>query len=258
MAAALTTLLAASLAAMTVSARSAEDRLARIETARRHADVAFDRMQRAVHRAGIYKLPGAASVLGVRTCEYEYFDVRSSTRLVCWTGGRDGNLAAASPSTTLPTAEQLLVFAESPLGSGSLFEITFPGNTATVSFTQSDWQFKSQIDGLVAGATAEAIPLAESLRMYTTDAYYGGGHDEAAVQFCPHWSPRQGDLDAANSASAWEDLSWYRGQHTATSGLRHLMVRIDLQLPLHTDDREAAASWPFFATAERVYHHEQP
>ena len=260
-AAALTTLLTASLAGMTLAARQSQDRLTHFDRCRGESRVAFDRIDRAVQRSGTYKPPAAATVPGVRAISKSGYYTEWSTTLVCLTGGRDGDLSAASPLDRLPLASELLVFTDIPEGSGTLCEVAFPGDTQSVNLATAS---SATIRSLVNGPTAEVAPLCRTIRRYSdpSDIYYGGSTIKSAVFFNVRHTPSSALIARdGGTEEGWLGLPWYRHQRTPHDGLRHTLVRVELQFPNRATPHVGAQSdayWPVFAGFEKVARHAKP
>ena len=257
-AASLTALLASSLAAMTLATRAADDRLARIATAQTESVVACDRIRSSISRAGVYQNTGEPTTLGVQQLTQSGYYISWASMLICWTGGREGDLSSDPVRNGLPVASEVLVYADPLDGSGQFCEIAFPGDATPIDFRTIT---ASQIRTLIDGPTAEIAPLCESLVRYDeASPDFGSGTTltpRTAVFFDLRYTPATPRITAATTATAWSELPWLYGQHDATSGLRNCQIDIELQFAGLGSATDQSTTWPMFDSFSRTFRYEK-
>ena len=288
MATALAALLAASLAGLAASTQQASDQASRIEAACLQHRVLQSRLSRAVARCGTYALPGQPTEFGLRVVRVDGEALGPAAAVVCWTGGRDSDRSRQPPQTTLPLASELIVFAPDPDDAARFGEVCFPAAVGTIDFDADDLTFRTKVNELLRSPQAEFAPLCGAVTHSSdtgaTGGYGGyGGSDPAAARrhygrlaFQTSGDPafaaqmtavscelRKTPADAAIAAarispieSDWDDLPWYRGNSTATTGQQHLWLAFEIQYDA-TSKATTPSTYPLFGAVERTVTHER-
>lgn len=229
-----------------------------VDTARRHVDglqtatsqgrLAIDRIRDAVGRAGVYRIGTGATIPGVAVVQ----EGDQSAILVVWTGGRESNFAEQGLFTRRPKASELVIYMPDTNAPEQLVEIVVNGNESEVDFGAAAAQFAMRIGGLINSVSAEKITLCDRLREVSD-----GAEPVAAIRFAVEATPSTGEINTAvTDSSDWRALPWVSGASTRTSGLRQLLVRIEIQIATLRDAGEtSSASLPLFGAAELRYQH---
>jgi hypothetical protein len=218
-------------------------------TATQHAQVALERLERAVREAhASAEFPGFA-VFEEQIGEWRYPDT-----LVVW---RPAGGVAANPAG-LPLFRELVVFRPDPEEPNVLLEITVADDLRTAPALAETAQWKSDLANLHQQGSYQAIALTDLVRTAKAD---GASVDKAlrgVVRFELEQTPSDDDLaDFRAGTTLWKDLPWVQGIRGATVGLRQSRLRVELQLipddEVALDDADGMMAVPFFGGASLLY-----
>ena len=250
-AAAVLSLVAVALGGLVMAVDTARTHVQGLHEATAQGRFAIERIRDAVNRSGTYRIGSGSTVPGVAVL---WNDDRPEV-LVVWTGGRETSLADASPLARRPRANELVIYTPDPAAPHELCELVVPSATDEVDFAGSG--FESRIRQLISDANAERVPLCDRIR--TTSI---SGTITSTVRFEPEATPSAPQIaDTAVGTTDWHALPWAGGISTSSSGLRQILIRIELQLV--TLERSGTASGtasespslPLFGAAVRRYQH---
>ena len=211
---------------------------------------AVDRIKSAVQRSGTYRIGSGSTVVGAAV-------VWSEDRpeiLAVWTGGREASLSYGPTLNRLPQAKELVIYAPDPDAPHRLVEIAIPSATGTIDFANSS--FETQIRQLIAiSEPDERVTLCDRVRIATD-----GLDEAAALRFETELTPDSGVLSTtAPGTGDWRSLNWYSGISSSSAGLRHLLVRIEIQILTDGTPGDPASSiaMPVFGATSRRYFFER-
>jgi prepilin-type N-terminal cleavage/methylation domain-containing protein len=211
-------------------------------TAAQHARVVLERIGRAVNQAQATEIDPGFAILSET-----YGTSRLADTLVVWTS--DAN------RDQLPQVHELTIFTPNGQAPGELIELSFPGDSRTVSLVNNSG-LKTLVDSLRSDANRRQVVLTNLLR--TVDLPEDSGRPHAAVVFSGFSRPSAAELASfRGGTTAWENLSWPQGVYGGKAGLRQGYVRFELQLM--PGDGPAAAvrqideTLPFFGSAAVYY-----
>ena len=298
----LTSLLALTLANLTLAGRTAAVHLEAVDSARLQFAVLRDRVDDAVAGCGRYQLSGQQSRLGLRPFYADADPQGPAAGLVCWTGGRGMDRSTLPPPDRLPRAEELVIFAPDRTGGDRMLESVVPGDTTGIDFTLSQSAFDTVIHSLLAGPSVQSAVLCNAVTFSgeqdpsggygggdsgggysggsgggtggsvggTTepDRHYGGDVMQpsgeprfatrlSAVSFAMRKSPTDGEIAAASTATDWYELDWYQGQSSDGTGIRHVLLTMEVQFDGASRGGDRA-SWPLYGAFERLEVHDEP
>jgi len=209
-----------------------------------------DRITSAVQRAGIYRNGPSSTVVGTAVV---WNDDRPEI-LVAWTGGREQSLAAQGTLNRLPLANEIVIYTPDPDAPHRLVEIVIPSATGTVDFASPG--FETRIRQLIDDSTAEErVTICDRVRIWLSD-----NTPVTAVRFEMELTPDDGAVaSTAPGSFAWRNLAWYGGISSSSAGLRHVLVRIELQVLTDGTPGDPASeiAMPVFGTASRRYFFEK-
>ena len=250
-------MLAATTAGLTAAASRAREHADRLGGGVAGSHAAFERVRRAVSRAGVYRSGDGRVVPGIRAAGPDVLGGPQDTTLVVWTGddaeADDPDFAATVWEDRLPLVRELTVFAPDPADPSVFREFRFPTDDRPVDFLSPT--FRADVDRLLRNLTPRWHRLCDGVRTVRT-----GGGPLAAVDFTVESTPTPrelADYDAGLLAAA--ELRWVGGGHGSGWGLRGLRVRTELQIAGGRGDApagvDAEQAVPYFASAERIYRH---
>ncbi len=190
-------------------------------TATQHARVSMERVTRTVSQAyatGNY--PGAVVVYDA-IGSWQFSDT-----LLVWSPKG----APANPSGP-PLLGELVIYCPDPANPNHLLEVTAPGSTVAVPFNAASLNttaWRTQIKSLASGGSGgKSVLLTELVR----SAQYNASTVRAAVRFVADLRPTDNEWTACQTQpSLWSSLSWPQGLGGAQTGVRHVAVRVELQM----------------------------
>jgi hypothetical protein len=211
---------------------------------------AVARIGSAIERAGTYRIGTGQTVAGLAVIR----DAERADILVVWTGGREDSLATKSPLNRLPLASELVIFTPDPDVPQRLVEIADPFATGTVDFASPS--FATRVRQLISSSTAdERVTLCDRVRVARL-----GAMTAAALRFGAETTPDDGAVATTTpGTNNWRGLPWYGGVSSSKGGLRHVLVRIELQMLTQgkAGDPENQVAMPVFGAASRRYFYER-
>jgi len=219
------------------------------------ARASLDRMQTMIRQAGVYRLPGQPTRLGLAVVAHRWGFVRFPDVLVVWSGGREGGMSRQGVLERLPRLNELVIYTYEPDQPSCLVEIAFPDDGTPIDFDAAT--FSDTILDLLRSPSAERVLLCDRLRTSRLpSARRSNRRLIGLVRFELIRRPDEFELAMAESdPEAWQQLGWPQGIATRTSGLRQETVRIELQLTRHptTDETPPSEAIPFFGSASCRY-----
>lgn len=227
--------------------RTTREHVTGVQDATAQGTFVVERIRRAVARSGVYRIGTNPTVAGVAVVWTTGSPTDRPETLVVWTGGRDGSLASQSPLSRLPKANELLIYTPDPTAPQRLLEVVVPTATDDVDFSASG--FATRVGQLVASASAEKVVICDRVRLGST-----GSGTAAALRFEVEATPASDLLSSvATNTSTWTSLPWAGGACSATSGVRQVAVRIELQVATLAGTSTDRPSLPIFGSAARRY-----
>lgn len=214
-------------------------------TAALHAQVAFDRIARAVTGASSNATYAGTWVTQDTVSSWTFPDT-----LVVWrpTSGTPANPDGA------PLANELVVFCPNPSAPNQLVEITAPLDTRTVPLPSSTSTFKTFINGLKTGSGVQKTVLTDLMRTAADSSNAVRG----CVRFVVTLNPSDAEINSYGSGSTtWANVPWAQGIWSVNIGMRQVWMRSELQLMpagnwLVTKS-SAQQAVPFFGSAAYCY-----
>ncbi len=237
--------------------------------ATQHAQVALDRMTRAIYGATANEQFPGCIVMADTINSLTYADT-----LVIWnpdwantirTGVKaNPSVAAANPSG-LPQYCELVIYCPHPTYPNQLVEIvsyagdtrTFSAAPAVLSPFSSDSTWLSQISAIKTGAQSKIATVTNLLRSCPI-ASATGSAVRGAVRFETRLRPSQDDWNNfKNNLVNWKDMPWPQGFYGWQTGQRQVWVRMELQLipqaPNGSANPANQVPVPFFGSASIYY-----
>lgn len=249
-AASVMSLVAVTLGGLVQAVETARTYVGGMQQACAQGQFAIDRIESAVHRAGTYRIGTDATVVGVAVI----WESDRPETLVVWTGGREDSRAGRGTLNELPRANELVIFTPDPDGSHRLVEIAVPSATGQIDFASSD--FESRIRQIIANSDpSERVTICDRIRVVGSAT-----SSAAAVRFATEVTPDQSAVSTtAPGTIDWRNLKWYGGISSSSAGLRHLLVRIELQVLTDGTPGDLASqiAMPEFGAASRRYFFER-
>jgi hypothetical protein len=225
--------------------------------AAQHARVTLGRISRTVHDASANALFPGLLVLSTQVGTWQFPDT-----LVIWHPQRTASNPQGLPSAPsgLPLFQELVIYCPQPGSPNKLLEITDPGDTRTVPAWNDLTDWSTQLAAVIASKTASQTVLTGLLR---TGVVSGTNNltPRGMVRFVARMEPSAAQWTSYQQAQlAWQNLSWAQSIYGATTGLRQVWLRIELQLvpgesSLPTDPTGNGAI-PFFGSA--TLHYQMP
>jgi hypothetical protein len=222
--------------------------------AAQHARVTFGRISRTVNEASANASFPGLLVLSTQVGTWQFPDT-----LVVWHPQRTASNPLGTPSAPagLPLFQELVIYCPQPGSPNNLLEITDPGDTRTVpAWTDlADWS--TQIAAVIASKTSCQTVLTDLLR---TAVVTGTSNTtpRGMIRFVTRMQPSAAQWTSYQQAQlAWGSLSWAQSIYGATTGLRLVWLRIEMQLlpgeaSVPTDPTGNGAI-PFFGSATLYY-----
>ncbi len=213
---------------------------------------ALERIEYSVRRAGVYRLPGRPSRVGLAVVCHNFRRLELPDVLVVWCGGREGDLSQTPVLERLPRLNELLVYTWDPDRPSHLVEIAFD-QTSPIDFDGAffDWQIRR----LVRRSSAKRrVLLSDRLRSVVLPRVVSPRRVRVGlVRFELRRTPDDELLAELEPGSPeWFELPWAAGVVSETSGLRQATVRVELQLTAGPDAGDSPSrSVPFFAAIGR-------
>ena len=234
-----------------------------VQTAREHTEglseatlqgsAAVERIKLTVADAGLYRLSGQSTVLGLAVVRRTWSSYSMPSILVVWNGGQNGGMAAAGVLTRLPKVNELTIYAPDAAMPARLLEITLPARSDSIDFGGST--FTTTVLSLIGDSGARKVILCDRLR--TSPLTTGGGSASTAgnVWFEMEQMPSSTSLAAATpGTAAWNALIWPQAIVGSDFGLRQATLRVELQLTLRsTTVGGDALTMPFVGSASYRY-----
>ena len=233
---------------------SAWDHSSALEDSRRQAQGTLGRIKWMVQQAGIYRLTGQSTTLGLAVVSADAGVYQAPTTLVVWSGGASGGMNAQGLLTRLPVASEVVVYSPDPSTPARFVEVTFPANTTVVDFRSGT--FSTTIQSLLKLSTAQKILLTD--RLHTSAGKSGTTTNLGDARFELSAAPTDSQISAVTVGSqAWNDLPWGLGLVGADRGLRTGNVRIELLLDPDpkkpATDNGYSTAIPFLGSVNRHY-----
>jgi hypothetical protein len=211
---------------------------------------AIDRVKSAVQRSGTYRLGSSSTVAGVAAI---WNSDRPDT-LVVWTGGREESLSDQGTLNRLPLANEIAIYTPDPDGAERLVEIVVPSASGTIDFAASN--FETRVRQLIANSDPdERVTLCDRVRVAANNT-----DRVAALRFEIEQTPDSGAIaTTAPGTVNWRSLQWYGGISSSSAGLRHILVRIEIQVLTDGTPGDPASeiAMPVFGSASRRYFFER-
>jgi hypothetical protein len=253
MAMTITSLVSVVLGGLIMATYSAREHAGGIGDSATQANAAIDRIRFAAADAGVYRLSGQPTVLGLAVVRRTWSSYSMPSILVVWNGGRNGGMSKAGVLTRLPTANELTIYAPDTTVPSRLLEITLPSHTDSISFTAAS--FATTIASLIADSGAQKVVLCDRLR--TSRLTTGGGTPATVgnIWFELEQMPSDTALSPTTpGTAAWNALIWSQGIVGADFGMRQATLRIELQTALRpTNPQGDILTMPFFGSASYRY-----
>ena len=259
MAMSITGLLAVVLSGLTVAVQTGWEQTHGVSDVALQARAVLDRVKYSVGQAGLYKISGQSTLLGLAMVERTRSLYKLPEVLVVWCGGRNGGMTAQGVLGRLPLASELLLYSPDPVNPRRLVELAFPTNNTPIDFAAAD--FATRILGLVDGGTAEPLLLCDKLRTSELTLFTGGAKALVGnLRFALDRTPTNSEVAAAApGTAAWAGLMWAQGIYGGDFGMRQAGLRIELQLePLpdrRADATGATTAMVFYGSCAMRYVH---
>jgi hypothetical protein len=257
MAMTITSIVSIVLGGLMMALHSAREHTDGLGDATMQANAAIERMKFTIADAGVYKLTGQSSVLGVAVVRRTWSSYGMPSILVVWNGGRNGGMADAGVLTRLPKVNELTIYSPDPATPSRLVEITLPARTDSIDFGSSS--FSTTVLSLFNDSGLQKVTLCDRLR--SSQLTTGGGSPASAgnVWFEMEQMPSDTSIAATTTgSSAWNALIWSQGIVGGDFGLRQATLRIELQLALGTAGTPSGTlSMPFFGSASYRYMYQR-
>lgn len=244
-AAAVTSMIAVTLAAMARGVQLTSSYSEGLATATQHARVALERIERNVSGATANQnFPGAAlfsDTIGGQSVP---------DTLVVW----HPSGTAANP-TGLPLFSEVVVYCPNPAAPNQLLEITWPTNTAAVPALTDTSDWSTNLATMKAGGSGVTQTMITDLMRASPPSGSGTSVSSLAgcVRFAVVQNPSSSQYASYKAGTlAWSQLAWAQGIYGATTGLAQTWVRVELQmLPGYTAQSDPAGQQvlPFFGSA---------
>lgn len=249
-AASVMSLVAVTLGGLVHAVDTARSYISGMQLASSQGQFAIDRIKSAVQRAGTYQSESGSTVFGAGV-------IWNSDRpeiLVVWTGGREESRSDQGTSTDPPPANEIVIYTPDPDAPHRLVEIAVPSATGTVDF--ADAGFETRIRQIISNSEPdERVTICDRIRIAVD-----GTDTAAALRFEAEQTPSDGDVaTTAPQTSEWRNLNWYGGISSSTAGLRHFLLRIELQVLTDGTPGDPASkiAMPIFGAASRRYFFER-
>lgn len=187
-------------------------------TAALHAQVAFDRISRAVSGASNNATYAGTWVTQDTVSSYTFPDT-----LIVW---RPTSGTPANP-TGSPLASELVLICPDPSAPNQLVEITVPSDTRALPPSSPSSTFKSFIDGLKTESGVQKTLLTDLMRTATDSANTLRG----CVRFTVTLNPSDTDISSYRSGTiTWASVPWAQGIWSSNIGMRQVWARTELQM----------------------------
>jgi Prokaryotic N-terminal methylation motif len=215
--------------------------------ATQHAQVALDRITRAIYGATANEQFPGCIVVAETVNSWRYSDT-----LVVW----HPSGAAANPSG-LPLYCELVIYCPRPNYPNQLVEITAPNDTRTVPAVTDTATWLSQIAAIKTNSQSNIVTLTGLLRSCPIASATGSAL-RGAVRFETRLRPSQDDWNNfKNNTVNWKDMPWPQGFYGWQMGQRQVWVRMELQLIPQAPNGSANSAnqipVPFFGSASLYY-----
>jgi prepilin-type N-terminal cleavage/methylation domain-containing protein len=253
MAVSITSMLSVVLGALMVAVQTAREYSNGLETATTQATATIDRIRYIVSQAGVYRIAGQPTTVGLAVVNHRWASTDLPDVLVIWSGGRNGGLADTGTLYRLPHVDELVIYSPDPGDATRLVEITVPGNTTDIDFR--DASFPSDILALIGSNGTERVLICERVRRSSqADLTVETGN----IRFALEQTPPDSELQPAMpGTAAWYGLPWVQGIVSGDSGLRQANIRMELQVTRHEGDSPetdgTTTAIPYFGSASRRY-----
>ncbi len=236
---------------------SAWDFSTALEDSRRQAQTTLGRIKWMVQQAGIYKVSGQSTTLGLAVIATNWGSFQAPTTLVVWSGGSNGGLSALGLQPRLPLASELVVYTLDPTTPARFVEITFPGNLTTVDLRAAS--LTTTIQSLLTSGSPQKVLLCD--RLHVTMPQLSSQPNIGDARFELNSSPTDSQISSVILGSqAWNALPWGQGLVGADRGLRTTNVRIELMLDPDPKNPTTSGGYttavPFFGSVNRQYVHQ--
>lgn len=218
-------------------------------TATQHARVVTERINRAVQQA--YPSEDYPGVIVVPETIGSW---RFPDTLVVWNPANGAPASSAGP----PRVSELKIFCPNPSMPNELLEITAATDTRSLPAATNTAAIKTMIDGLKTSASSKKIVLTDLLRTAPISGNTGPSPDRAGVRFELELRPTASEWASYKAGTTtWANLSWPQNMSGASSALRHVWVRYELQLvpgvAWIAGDAAGAKATPFLGSATLRY-----
>lgn len=230
------TMLAASLAALSSAVRQGADYNDARGAAAQHGRVALQRIGRLIAEA-----KAAENYPGMVVVTQTVGSARFSDTLVIWhPAGTPAN--ADGP----PLASELSIICPDPSAPHRLLEISMPGNSMPVEMNDglNTATGRALIDGFKRSAASNRLVLTDKLRVASPSSGTSyPGDFRGCVCFERHLHPTTAEISQFRAGTlAWDSIAWPQNLHSATTGLRHVALSIELQLRSDSSSLSAPAA----------------
>jgi hypothetical protein len=211
-------------------------------TAAQHARVVVERIERKVNQAR-----ATESNPGIAILAESFGGALFADTLVVWSSDTNND--------DLPQAQELVIFTPDRQRPNELIELSAPGDTRTVSLTNTS-ALKTLVDTLRGDSNRRQSILTDLLRAVNIPEDSNRSH--GAIVFSGLLRPSAAELASyRGSAIAWENLPWAQGIYGARAGLRQGFIRFELQLVPGEGPasavRQIDETLPFFGSAAFYY-----
>jgi hypothetical protein len=222
--------------------------------ATQHAQVAMDRITRAIYGATANEQFPGCIVVAETVSGWRYPDT-----LVIWNPAKaTGNSSATAVNPTgLPLYSELVIYCPHPSYPSQLVEITATYNTATSPAVTDTSTWLTQIAAIKTNAQSKIVTVTNLMRSCPISST-SGAVLRGAVRFETRLRPSQDDWNSFKSGSVtWQNLPWVQGLYGWQTGQRQVWVRMELQLVPQAPNGSASAAntvpAPFYGSASLHY-----
>ncbi|HZZ73464.1 MAG TPA: hypothetical protein VFE24_14515 [Pirellulales bacterium] len=190
-------------------------------TAVQHGRVIIERITSKIRGAYANALFPGVAVVDTKIGSDDY-----PNTLVVWSpSGAAANLSGA------PLLGELVIYAPNPSAPNEFWEVTDRGNTTALN-TFSASTIQTDISGLISKTTSKKTVLTDLMRAVTpTGVANTSNSQQAAVRFLLTLTPSASQMKYySNGTVTWANLPWPQDLYGASTGIRNVWVRMELQL----------------------------
>jgi Tfp pilus assembly major pilin PilA len=249
-AASVMSLVAVTLGGLVQAVNTARTYISAMQLASSQGQFTTDRIKSAMQRSGTYRVGSSSTIAGIAVV---WNSDRPET-LVVWTGGREESLSDQGTLHRLPLANEIVIYTPDPDRAERLVEIVVPSASGTIDFAASD--FETRVRQLIANSDPDQrVTLCDRVRVAAD-----GTGKIAAIRFEMEQSPDNSAISTTAPGTVnWRSLQWYGGISSSSAGLRHVLVRIEMQVLTDGTPGDPASdiAMPVFGSASRRYFFER-